>query len=528
MIKIMVVDDENIVIESIQYIVKKNFDNVFVVGTARSGREAIEKAETARPDLIFMDIKMPGINGIDAIKEIKSIYPHVQFVILSACEQFEFAKEAVNLGVVEYLLKPVNRMKIIEIIRQAERNLVEIQEKRKKEWELKEKFERVMPVLEHGFIYSILLYEDYNGEIDNYKRIFGLSDDSAYIMSIEFGDEAESGSFGNVIGTSVKSQGFYPIVRDIIKSRLNCIIGPVMLNRIIIYVPDSFYGDDYSQRLEAVSAAEYILDKLAQKVKVSFRIGIGSSVSGSDNILTSFTESLRAVKHANEKEIMHIHDISEEKSTRLNHFMMREKQLIEHASAGNTGECLTIFNQIFTELSESGAYSVDGLKGRLLELVVILNRLALDYCLEERDAGQNYLKEFMLFSEPVLLKNWCKKQIEIITTGIKAARARRCNNLINIAKEYIEAHYHQELALEDVSREVNLSPHYFSRFFKEETGENFIDYLTQLRMNRAKTLLEAGQLSIKEICFKVGYNDPNYFSRIFKKFTSYSPSDYKS
>ena len=68
-----------------------------VAGTARSGREAIEKAEAVKPDLIFMDIRMPGINGIDAIREIKAVYPQVEFVILSACEQFEFAKEAVNL-----------------------------------------------------------------------------------------------------------------------------------------------------------------------------------------------------------------------------------------------------------------------------------------------------------------------------------------------------------------------------------------------------------------------------------------------
>ena len=107
MLKLMVVDDENIVIESIKYIVEKNFDSVVVVETARSGREAIEKAEAVKPDLIFMDIRMPGINGIDAIREIKAVYPQVEFVIISACEQFEYAKEAVNLGAVEYLLKPL-------------------------------------------------------------------------------------------------------------------------------------------------------------------------------------------------------------------------------------------------------------------------------------------------------------------------------------------------------------------------------------------------------------------------------------
>ena len=103
MLKVMVVDDESIVVESIKYIIDKNFTDVMVSGTARSGREAIEKAELIKPDIIFMDIKMPGINGIDAIKEIREILPNAQIIILSACEQFEYAKEAINLDFV-YLL----------------------------------------------------------------------------------------------------------------------------------------------------------------------------------------------------------------------------------------------------------------------------------------------------------------------------------------------------------------------------------------------------------------------------------------
>ena len=105
MLKIMVVDDESIVIESIKYIIEKNFKDIKVECIAHSGREAIEKAEATKPDIILMDIKMPGINGIDAIKEIKGILPNAQIIIVSACEQFEYAKEAVNLGVTEYLLK---------------------------------------------------------------------------------------------------------------------------------------------------------------------------------------------------------------------------------------------------------------------------------------------------------------------------------------------------------------------------------------------------------------------------------------
>jgi len=124
----------------------------------------------------------------------------------------------------------------------------------------------------------------------------------------------------------------------------------------------------------------------------------------------------------------------------------------------------------------------------------------------------------------VLLKNWCKAQIEVITLGIKAARAKRCHYLISTAKSFIDANFHRDISLEEVSRETGLSPQYFSRFFKEETGENFIDYLTRIRITEAIKLLKNQKLSVKEVSYQVGYNDPNYFSKIFKKITGLSPS----
>lgn len=529
MLRVMVVDDENIVIESIKYIIQKNFDDVEVVATARSGREAIEKAQDVKPDLIFMDIRMPGINGIDAIREIKSIYPQVEFVIISAYEQFEYAKEAVNLGVVEYLLKPLNRNKIVEIIRKADQRLSEARKKMMMELELREKFERVLPILEHGFIYSILLYEDYNQELDKYRRLLDLPDGPGYIMTLEFGEEKQSGSFGNVIGSNVLSQSFYPVLRDIIKSRIgNCVIGPVMLNRVICYVPVPSHRDDYGQRLEAVEAGKYIIDKISKRAATSFRMGIGS-IQDSDNIMASFSESIRAVKHAKENEVMHIHDITEKGKTEQTIFRIREKQLLEKAVLGETGECLTLFSQLYDALSENPCVSFEDIKGRLLELMVLLHRNAYEYGAEDKDAltGRSYLREFLELDDPILLKNWCKNQIEAITLGIKAARSDRYNHLISIAKDYIDSNFRRDISLEEVSRATGLSPQYFSRFFKEQTGENFIDYLTRVRITEAKRLLKEEKLSVKEVCYQVGYNDPNYFSKIFKKVTGFSPSEFK-
>ena len=92
------------------------------------------------------------------------------------------------------------------------------------------------------------------------------------------------------------------------------------------------------------------------------------------------------------------------------------------------------------------------------------------------------------------------------------------------AKEYINENFHKDISLDDVSKVVDISPYYFSKLFKQEAGKNFIEYLTEVRLRNARSLLRNPQYSIKEICVRSGYSDPNYFSRIFKKYEGVTPS----
>ena len=107
MYKIMIADDEGITVDALNFIIKKNFTGECIVESARTGREVILLAESFRPDIAFMDIHMPGINGIDAIREIKKTQPGIQFVIISAYDKFSYAKDAIGLGVIQSTHKSV-------------------------------------------------------------------------------------------------------------------------------------------------------------------------------------------------------------------------------------------------------------------------------------------------------------------------------------------------------------------------------------------------------------------------------------
>ena len=114
-----------------------------------------------------------------------------------------------------------------------------------------------------------------------------------------------------------------------------------------------------------------------------------------------------------------------------------------------------------------------------------------------------------------------------VCLSIRNKREEQSETVVSKAKSYIRENFDKDISLDDVSREVNVSPYYFSKLFKEEAGKNFIEYLTQIRIEHARTLLEKETLSIKEISIMAGYSDPNYFSRIFRKQMNMSPREYR-
>ena len=181
MYKIMLADDEGIVIDALKFIIEKEFGDECVIESAKTGRSIIELAERFRPDIAFMDIQMPGINGIDAMKEIRTFSRKMVFIVVSAYDKFDYAKEAINLGVMEYLTKPINKERVIQALRRAMKKIDEDREKRSNDLMIKEKLETVIPMFENGLVYSILFQEEPE-EIENYCTLLEIEQKYGYMM----------------------------------------------------------------------------------------------------------------------------------------------------------------------------------------------------------------------------------------------------------------------------------------------------------------------------------------------------------
>lgn len=307
MYKVMLADDEGIVIDSLTYIIRQNFDGECQVESAKTGRSVIELAESFRPDIAFMDIQMPGINGIEAMKEIKKNNPNLIFIVMSAYDKFDYAQEAINLGVLEYLHKPVNQKKIVEVLKKAMDIVDNRREKRSRDLETKEKLEIVVPMLEQGFIMAGLLQAQDRPGLENYKSLLGIRKSHMFTLVLEFGDEKNEQGVTNPVGAGVRLQGSYQQVRSIIKEYYACYVGPLMNNRLVCCVPTDMKQGDYESRARDVERCRRMMDQISDACGLTCRVGVGS-ILPVDKLEKSYEDASKALGNS-DASVAHCRDL---------------------------------------------------------------------------------------------------------------------------------------------------------------------------------------------------------------------------
>jgi two-component system response regulator YesN len=531
MIKVMIVDDEHIVREGIKYILEKDFAELTtIVHMAKTGREAIEKFEELRPQLVIMDIQMPGINGIDATKEIRSIDQKVRVVIVSAYEQFEYAKDAVKLGAVDYLLKPINRQNLKKIVQKSIDDINEEKSLKKKERETQEKLDQVVPVLEIGYIYSVLMNHDYQNELSKYHHLLNIQKEKGYIMIIEFGDGNNLNELENRIGVGVRSNTLYQNIRHCIKYKCHAIVGPLMVNRIILAIHEDERQDEYQGRLDAIELAERICGDVENIIGTNVYIGIGSRCA-KEQLNISYNEALKAINQIEDEHILHIGDMIQQKNIDTEYTFSKVKNdidfIIKKVEEGRRDDVDKALKWFLAKVHKAYHQKMDLVKNIVTEMFVLIFSMAYSNGYEDIEILHlKYLEKISQVEDFYALQNWCISELLMLTDAMRQTKETQVSAIIKDAMAYMTLNYNQELRLKDVAELVQISPQYFSKIFKDDVGVNFIEYLTQLRMDKAKEMLKESNRTIKEICFEIGYNDPNYFSRLFKKNVGVSPTDF--
>lgn len=517
MYKILLVDDEQIVIDSLRFILEKTFPNQVDIFTARSGSDAVQVCQSNIIEVAFMDISMPGLNGIDAIKKIKEFSPLTIIIVLTAFDRFDYAQQAVNLGVFEYLSKPVNRNRIIETIRNALNIVDNNKRKQMAEIQIREKLDSVVNIVESDFIYTLIFPSGKTGDIETYLDFFNIKNSSYYFITIEISDLPDSNR------TLV-----YATLRDIILSSGLCLIGPLMHNRVVVFVPVETEYNSTQENLR--SKLSLIHSKLFTRLGLRIKIGVSTIETKLDRSVSAYNESLNALISTEDFSGVFFSDDLKKNLFSVNEYPdAMEKKIIDRALSGDFQTVHTLFRDLCTWIVTQYPQDLSVLKSTLFSITVILRNKARQ--IQPLFGGFAVWKDsFKILTsiesyekiEEVFL-SWIDECIGIITEH----KQNKISPIIQKACQYIQDNLSKDISLEEIAKQVEISPFYFSKLFKEEIGENFIDYITLNRLQQAKKMLQDRSLSIKEISVDCGYSDPNYFSKLFKRIVGLTPTEFR-
>ena len=433
MLRFLIADDEKYVRDSIREVIQAVFDGKeeqIEIGEARNGREAIEVAEGLRPDIVIIDIKMPGIDGLKAIQEIRNFLPYTYFMILTAYDYFDYAVEAVRNNVREYILKPFDRAELRNKIMEAVERVQLEKEKRKREIEYQEKIYNLIPVMENELSYSIVNDMLEVIDIDMYMDYLNMYFKNSFCMVVKLEERDDDGTIYLTEGLKVQIGNHI----NLFLNQSYRAIGSYRFTEDLVYfIEMPFFNNAEESRLNVINLALDVKSAVKRFFGLSVRIGLGRFYHDIKLMRESYMEACKALEYSSQNaSVVHYEDV-------------------EHL------------------IGQDHRFSDDGFKS-------------------------DYREKFALF-----------KAVE----------------------QYIADNLKEDINLKDTAAKFNLSPYYFSRTFKKVFGYGFSDYLNLIRINKAKELLKDDSLSVKEIGYLVGYNDPNYFSKVFKKYEGVTPTEYR-
>ncbi|MGN1167534.1 MAG: response regulator [Lachnospiraceae bacterium] len=533
-IKIFLVEDEIIIRNGIKNGIEWEKEGYEFVGEASDGELAYPMILKKKPDILITDIKMPFMDGLELSRLVKKEIPNLKILILSGYDEFDYAKEAIRLGVTEYLLKPVSASKLLESLHGVSRLI--LQEREEKEL-LKKYSEEMRENTEHEkmkFFGQLISGNFSMSELIETGKRYGINLNAQMYEIILF-------KIMNVAGRYVQSTEVIEACESLEKMLsktpyVYCFQRGVDGWAFLLTAEDKEQIGQKTRRF-----VERIKNMMSNWNKLEYFGGIGRPVLRVRELRQSFADadyafSGRFMNVPNQ--ILNIEEI--ENTHELENFevksfgeMERTRGTIEKFLNNGTQEEIDSFTKVYVN-----EIPVENLKSTLMRQYIIMDIyiVIMSFCEKLEISDQGFGSEAEKFKEaiqkihkPNEICGYMKRLLEKALELRDKASGRRYSDIIEAAKTQIEKTYMSEdISLNTVAASVGMSPSYFSSVFSREMGKTFVEYLTGIRMDKAKELLMCSPMKTSEIGYEVGYKDPHYFSYIFKKTQGCSPKEYRA
>lgn len=524
---VLLVDDEE---EVIQVIMRKiNWEELgfSVIGYANNGVKALELVEEFQPDVVMTDIRMPYMDGMELAEHIKTDFPATKLLIFTGFDEFEYAKEAVHLEVEEYILKPGNSIELTNIFKQMKSKLdQEINEKRNVNT-LQKYYMESLPLLQTNFYSTLIEGMVPEEEVSKYLTDYQITFSGPFYCCLVIHTSASSLPDNMnllLVTTSVQKQA-----EEYLGERWKAKIFSYLGNTVMI------------TELENKNAVSELTDECDRFCRYAHRmigavvtVGIGQVCKDILELSQSYSSAREAVSYRviyGTSKAINIKEIAPQEVSRPDSSYDAERtNLFKRIRMSSEEDITEAVNKCLEHISIS-AKSLQQYHIAVMELLSALYWFAAnnDIMMEEFSGDMGKLCSSLLELEPEAMKKWLIDVSLSFSKELNSARSRSTQSLVYKAKEYVSNHYSdEELSLDNICAVLGVSNSYFSTIFKKETGNSFIGYLTDYRMEQASRLLIETNEKSYIIAKKTGYTDPNYFSYVFKRKFGVAPSKYRT
>ncbi len=536
MFKVLIVDDEPIIRKGLRNILNWKQLNCEVCGEASDGIKGIEMVRELLPDIIITDIRMPEVDGLAMIKEIKSLVPDSKIISLTGYRDFEYLQEAIKLSVFDFILKPSKIEELTSVIGRAVKELKFQKERNEEIGKLQRLFEQNVPILREKLLYDIIygINTDYD-EINDKMELFGIEIGKFILIIVEKELEEVSDKKLDQVSKHLYQFGIMNTFDEVFSDDFD-VINISLNDKLFAFILQTTKDvGDCNELINTKTA--YLQDIIQNCFGFTVTVAVSSEGQGAAQLSEKLKECQQALEHKfyiGSNTIIFYKD--------LNSFFVckdysmlesYQKKLMEGIKSGNIKNVREVLDDICEYINNLGVADKEYLKNFYWTTISSINSIRIsvlaadsDKASENRDISSLY--KMIEKCDNIKDLNGILEEVAVnISEKVNNYNNKSMKLVLRKAMDFIHEHYNEQVTLNEVAEHIYVSTFYISRIFKKELGKNFVDYLNEIRIEKAKELMSEIKYKTYEIAELVGIPDAHYFSKLFKKYEGLTPTEYR-
>ncbi len=539
MYSFLLIDDEVIIREGVRDNIDWASHGFRFLGACADGRAGIEAIDAHQPDVVLTDICMPFVDGLDLARYVRERYPHIKVVLLTGYDEFGYAQEAVKLRVADFILKPITAEELRDLLDSLRAELDREAEGRRDLDRVRTQLRESLPLLRERVLNRLVSGGFAEGEIRPRLDSCGLTLPGpwyqAMVIDLDSPDHGGDSPSRELLSLAIKniadekSEAFAGAAASELPS--GSVLSFQNASDQIVLVLSG--GEEGTLEGASLRLAEEVRDSVAKELAATATVGAGCPAEGLALVGQSYREALAALDHRlalGRNQVISFRSIaSGDREHRLDAAELG-RRLSAAIRTGTYLEIEQLIDEMTTLLGQANASTRRSRRIIETTLAFIIQSLS-ELGIPEGEVLFGEESPFVVVQSLKTLAeiaDWLKSLLRAATETVERRRDDLSRIKAREAEDYIRANYGRPgLSLSDVCRATGTSTSYFCTLFKRHTDKTFIEYLTEVRIEKAKELFKTSSLRGYEIADSVGYSDSHYFSLIFKKITGESPSIYR-